>query len=250
MEKKEKQEAQEIVVTESNAAAKTIEYAIRSNAPVDQLEKLLMLQERHDANQARKAYHVAMAAFKANPPKINKDRKVKIPHKNGSGKTEYNHASLYNITEKISAELSKYGLSASWNTKQNGAVSVTCKITHEKGHSEETTLTAPTDTTGSKNAIQAIGSTITYLQRYTLLALTGLATFDDDDGKATDVAEEVITDDQLHQIADLIADKNVDIARFCKAFGIDDIPMMPKKRYAEAMLRLNAKKVGKTQVKK
>jgi len=249
MEKKEKQEAQEIVVTESNAAAKTIEYAIRSNAPVDQLEKLLMLQERHDANQARKAYHVAMAAFKLNPPRIDKDRKV--GYSTSKGNVGYSHASLYNVTNKINAELSKHGLSASWIPKQeNGAISITCKITHEKGHSEEAALTAPADDSGSKNKIQAIGSTKSYLERYTLLALTGLATFDDDDGQASGKAEEVITDDQLHQIADLIADKNVDIARFCKAFGIDDIPMMPKKRYAEAMLRLNAKKVGKTQVKK
>jgi hypothetical protein len=52
------------------------------------------------------------------------------------------------------------------------------------GHSERTTLSATADTSGSKNSIQAIGSTVTYLQRYTLLAAVGLAAGGDDDGQA------------------------------------------------------------------
>ena len=86
----------------------------------------------------------------------------------------------------INEALSEHGLSAAWETAQNnGSVTVTCKITHIMGHSESTSLTAAPDNTGSKNPIQAIGSTVTYLQRYTLLALTGLATYeqDDDGGK-------------------------------------------------------------------
>ena len=176
----------ELVVKQEQAIttpASMIQMAISSGADLEKLEKLLALQERWEANEARKAYHEAMAQFKANPPKIDKDKNVCF--KTDRGTTSYNHATLGNVTEKISAELSKYGLSASWTTKQNGAVSVTCHITHKKGHGEETTLTAKEDNSGSKNAIQALGSTITYLERYTLLALTGLATYEqDDDGIA------------------------------------------------------------------
>jgi hypothetical protein len=43
------------------------------------------------------------------------------------------------------------------------------------------------DDSGGKNKIQAIASAKSYLERYTLLAITGLATKDmDDDGRATD----------------------------------------------------------------
>ena len=171
------------LTTLGNSPAAMIRMAVEGKADLDKLEKLLNLQERFEANEARKAYHAAMAEFKANPPKIGKDKKVSFA--TSVGKTSYNHASLYNVVEKISVELSKHGLSASWSTKQNGAIMVTCKITHIKGHSEETTLSASADNSGSKNAIQAIGSTITYLERYTLLALTGLATYEmDDDGQA------------------------------------------------------------------
>ena len=52
---------------------------------------------------------------------------------------------------------------------------MTCVLSHRDGHFEETTLTAGRDDSGKKNAIQQVGSTITYLQRYTLKAALGLA---------------------------------------------------------------------------
>src|SRR3990167_3159724 len=147
-------------LTRTDSPAQMIEIAVKSGANLDQLEKLLTLQERWEANEAKKAYHRAMAEFKQNPPEIAKDKKVAF------GNTKYNHASLANVVRKITKELSKHGLSASWSTQQNGQIIVTCKITHVLGHSEETSLSAPADSSGSKNSIQAIGSTITYLERY------------------------------------------------------------------------------------
>lgn len=161
--------------------AQMIREAIDGKASLEQMDKLLALQEKWEANQAKKAYHKAMAAFKADPPSIGKDRTVDF--KTDKGRVNYNHASLANVTKLISASLSKHGLSATWRVSQEGAIRVTCKITHEDGHSEETTLSAPSDQSGSKNPIQAIGSTITYLERYTLLAMTGLATHEDDDAR-------------------------------------------------------------------
>ncbi len=150
---------------------------------VDKLEALLKVQMQWEANEAKKAYVVAMSAFKENPPEILKDKNVQYHTQKGD--VDYKHATLYNVTTCINKALSEHGLTAAWVTSQdNGSVKVTCKITHIMGHSEETCLSAPPDNTGSKNAIQAIGSTVTYLQRYTLLALTGLATADqDDDGR-------------------------------------------------------------------
>ena len=148
---------------------------------VDKLEKLFEIQERWEANEARKAYHQAMADFKANPPEILKDKKVSFKN-NDQTTTSYSHATLHNVTSVINAELSKHGLTASWTTGQSDkGVSVTCRITHIMGHSEETTLVAPADGSGKKNSIQAIGSTVTYLERYTLFAITGIAGKDQDD---------------------------------------------------------------------
>ena len=151
----------DLMETQGNSPAMIISEAIAKGADLEKLKGLMELQERYEANEARKAYHVAMSNFKTDPPVIEKDKEVSY------GNTRYNHATLANVTAKIGAALAKHGLSASWPFKQHdGVISVTCKITHVKGHSEETTLTAPADTSGSKNAIQAIGSTISYLEYF------------------------------------------------------------------------------------
>jgi hypothetical protein len=156
-----------------------LQIAVQQGADVDKLAKLLELQERWQANQARQAYNAAMAKFKQNPPKITKNKHVKI------GDTEYDHATLDHVTETITETLSAVGISHKWKASQSPEIAVTCVLTHEMGHSEETTLKASPDTSGSKNSIQAIGSTVTYLERYTLLAAVGMAAAGiDNDGRA------------------------------------------------------------------
>lgn len=153
--------------------------AVEQGADLERLEKLMELQQRWEANEARKAWVAAMNAFKANPPVLTKNRRVQF------GNTVYNHASLDEAVRVITEGLSAHGLSHRWTVEQldGGMVRVTCVITHEMGHSESTSMQAGADSSGSKNSIQAIGSTVTYLERYTLLAATGLAAKGmDDDG--------------------------------------------------------------------
>lgn len=232
-----KQKKEVVAILPKNQAAITkspaelIQLAISGGADLEKLEKLLNIQERWEALVAKKAFHKAMAAFKANPPKIMKDKKVAYLQ------VKYSHATLANITESISKELSKYGLSASWVTKQDKLISVTCKITHELGHSEETTLSAGADVTGSKNDIQAIGSTITYLERYTLLALTGLATFDmDDDGKAIGApVVEYISEKEQSQIIDCLGVLKKTEKSFCELMKVTSLAKLPKEKYLQGM---------------
>lgn len=216
--------------------------AIQNKYQPEFIEKMMALQERFEKNEARKAYHKAMAAFKANPPKIDKDKAVSF----GQGKTSYTHASLANVTEKINMALSGHGLSASWKTEQtNGTITVTCSITHELGHSESTSLTASPDTSGSKNAIQAVGSTISYLQRYTILALTGLATSDmDDDAVSAGTPIESINDQQYASLLDMINEVGAKEGLFCKFLKIDDLKNLPANRFDEAWKALEKKKIG------
>jgi hypothetical protein len=160
--------------------------AIEKGTDLDQLQKLMDLQERWERNESRKAFVTALTAFKSNPPTLTKNKHVKF------GTTEYDHATLDKVTEIIGKALSAHGLSHRWEVEQkDAAITVACVITHEKGHSERVQMQATADTSGSKNSIQAIGSTVTYLQRYTLLAATGLAAKgQDDDGLGTAVMDE------------------------------------------------------------
>jgi ERF superfamily len=171
-----------------------LQIAVEQGADIDKLEKLMALQERWEANEARKAYVVAMNAFKANPPDVFKSKQVSF------NETSYKHALLSDAADLIGAALSVHGLSFRWDTDQldGGMVKVTCIITHAQGHSERVTLQAGLDQSGKKNNIQALGSTVSYLQRYTLFSATGLAAKDQDDdsqgSEQTGMASSVLAD--------------------------------------------------------
>lgn len=150
---------------------------------VDQMAKLQEISERYEANEARKAFHVAMAAFKADPPEIFKNKTVTYT-KNDSVVT-YDHSSLDSLAAILDESFAKCDLSFTWKTEDmdKGVIKVTCILTHKLGHSESASMTSLADATGSKNPIQAKGSAITYLQRYTLRAVAGVAEKgQDDDG--------------------------------------------------------------------
>lgn len=163
-----------------------VAHAAARGASMDELRAFIELQERLEANQARKAYVAAMAEFKRSPPQIMKDKAVGYYNKDGSF-TGYRHSTLGAVCGAVVEALGTHGFSHRWDTEQpdSGLIAVTCSITHAMGHCETTRMVAPPDNSGKKNAIQQVASTITYLQRYTLLAACGLATNEqvDDDGR-------------------------------------------------------------------
>lgn len=180
-----------------------LQMAVSKGADLAQLEKLMELQERYEKNEARKAFTQALSDFKSDGIVIGKDSHVSF--NTSKGKTEYNHASLGNVCNVIGEALSKHGLSYRWSTEQvENKIKVTCVLMHVLGHSESVSLQAGGDDSGGKNSIQAIGSTVSYLQRYTLLAITGTATQEqDDDGKSfnlKDVMDEGVLCDYLAAI--------------------------------------------------
>jgi len=126
----------------------------------------------------------AIAAAKLEIPTINKNKRVDF--KSAKGHTQYSYEDLAEIAEALSKPLGNHGLSYRFRTASSAPdhIAVTCIISHRDGYSEETTLSGSPDASGNKNSIQAIGSAITYLQRYTLKAALGLAASNDDDGQA------------------------------------------------------------------
>ncbi len=218
-----------------------MQVAIQKNYTPELIEKMMDLQERQEANQARKQYIVAISNFKKKPLEILKDKKVSF--QTSKGKTEYDHASLANVVNTISTELGNHGLSASWKTEQGDfGIKVTCVLTHSEGHSEEVSLTAAPETSGVKNQIQAVASTVSYLERYTLLAITGLATKDmDNDGKGSDIIPEYITIDMQTEINDLIKSTKSDKAVFLKFVKVKSVEEIPLSEYGKVKSAFAAK---------
>lgn len=199
-----------------------VEYAIQAGAPVTEVRalveaqiqmdnhKLAMLQakavmDREDRIEAaRNAFNEDFARFKAlEVVKITKDKHVS--YQGAKGQTDYDHATIGNVVAVLTAAVSKYGFSHSWATSQAGNnVTVTCTLRHKQGHTESVALSADADSSGGKNAIQAIGSAITYLQRYTLLAITGCATSDQPDDDGATPALVALADDQVETLIEQV----------------------------------------------
>lgn len=157
--------------------------AVEKGADLAYVGKLLDLQERWQAGEARKAYVKGMAGFKSEPITIRRSKEVGYRTKDGD-LVGYSHAELSDVTDAVGPAMARHGLSFAWNILQaNGLITVECVITHELGHAEKVVMSGPPDNSGKKNVIQQTASTITYLQRYTLLAVTGMSTKGmDDDG--------------------------------------------------------------------
>ena len=120
--------------------------AVLAGADIAMIEKLMALHERWDANQARKAFDEAVAAAKRDIPPITR---------NVTGHNAKKYADFAAIAKVVDPIIGAHGLSYRFRTTQNDRISVTCILSHKAGHAEETTLSGPADTSGSKNAIQS-----------------------------------------------------------------------------------------------
>lgn len=210
--------------------------AVHQGADLDKLEKLMELQEKWERYEAKKAYNRAIAEFKKNPPIVVKD---KVNHQYNS-----RYASKHALVNTVNAALSDYGLNARWDVHQDNttSISVSCILTHELGHSESVTMCAPPDTSGSKNPIQQIKSTKTYLEIATYEAVTGIAASDygDDDGNGA--GQSYITEDKVLNLEALIEEIGANKEQFLKVLKIDELSHLPENKYDGAIKRLEQKR--------
>ena len=181
--------------------------AANPNVDVDKIQKLLEIQERWEMNRAKAEFREAMATFKQNPPKIVKDRVAQIKaRESGNVVGSYNFADLEMVSSAIIEGLAAVGITHHFPMKQEGLqITVTCVLSKGMYSEDGSSLTAPSDTTGAKNAIQAIASTVSYLQKYTLLGATGMAAgMPDTDGNVTPAAVQIMPAQELQDWLDAI----------------------------------------------
>lgn len=184
--------------------------AVNKNLDIDKLAKLMDLQREYNADLARKAFFHALTEFQYSVPEIRKNKKVGFDSKDGSSSVEYSYAPLADIIRQIKEVIKKSNLSYRWEIQDDkDVIHVTCIITHSDGHSEKTSMTSSPDTSGKKNSIQARGSAIEYMKRYTLIGALGLSTADTDiDARNAEYEYDV---DKLHNQFMEIYDKIIQI---------------------------------------
>jgi hypothetical protein len=217
--------------------------AVAKGAPADVLERLLVLQERWEAAQARKAFDGAFAKAKSEIAIVCKNREVDEAE---SGGKSYRYEDLPEIARTVNPILSRHGLSYRFRTATgDDKVTVTCIVSHLGGHSEENSLTAGRDESGGKNDLQALGSAITYLQRYALKAALGLAAAADDDAIGTGTPEECVTAEQAGELERLIAESGADRGKLCAWLKVPDLKEVPARQFRCAKDALAARNGGR-----
>lgn len=197
---------------------------------LDRMERLLGMQKEIAAKRAEGEFIAAMTTFKKNAPRILKEKLVEFPHSDGAGQTSYKHATLGAVCDAVIAGLAEVGISHAWEPQQleGGRIQITCILTHLGGHSTRTTLAGPPDSTGKKNTLQQLASASTYLQRYTLLMATGMATHDMDDDAITagGQSEPTISETQVLDLMALISEVGANkdkLLTYLKVEKLEDI---------------------------
>lgn len=226
----------------STTPADLVRLAVERGADMAQIEKFMDLQVRWEQQEARKAFVDSMAAFKSEPLTIIKNKSVGYKTKEGDF-VGYKHAELSDITEVVLPTLAKHGFSHSWNVRQEAAlITVDCIVTHKFGHSEKVTMFGAPDSSGKKNAIQQIASTVTYLQRYTLLAALGLSTkgSDDDGGGGNDEPVPMTEDHQLTVTAKAEEISKTTLRTVLKSYKAETLAQIPDIEYESIIRRLEA----------
>src|SRR3990167_10016906 len=226
------------LVPVDNSPSGLLRLAVERNLDIDKLQKFMDLHREWEANEARKAYYLAVSEFKRNPPTVTKDKK----------NTQYEGAwytSIGNLTSTVNAELGKHGLSANWSYDQGEkTISVTCILTHAMGHHESVTLSGPPDVSGAKNPIQQIKSTTTYLRIATFEAVTGIASnehnINDDGNSSGKPPEERITEKQAADLHTMMEDNINNKKSFLAWLKVESLSELPASKYQMALDKCEA----------
>ena len=246
--------SKEIVVPEPSAVAHTeeggdslIRLALEQGHPVDVLERLVALQERVTERNARMAFVEALTAFRRECPVIPKTRKnLQFQKVTRAGtKAPAMYAALEDIDRIAQPVASAHGLIWTWDTV-NGPerMAVTCKLLHVDGHSESATVEMPYSDNRGPSPQQQFSITQSYGMRYSLIAVLGITTADDDmDGNnAADDDGDTITEGQVADLYALADEVKANLPKFLKFLGVDGLSDLPASRYGEAKKALEAKR--------
>lgn len=175
----------------------------------NKLEKLLSMYERIMARNAEMSFNAAFAEMQSEMPVITEHGEIVV---NKEVRSRY--ALFEDINDTVKPILKAHGFAVTFKTKTTeGGITVTAILMHKDGHREDTEMTLMADTSGSKNAVQGVGSSVSYAKRYGLLALLNITTRgEDDDGMSAGL--QTITESQAADLQALIDETKSDKAGF------------------------------------
>ena len=155
------------------------------------------------------------------------------------------YADLAEVLNTVRPVFAKHGLSIVQSTGFDGSlVSVTTLV----GHAEGGFITSTASCVPAKTDAQGVGSATTYLRRYSLAAMAGIAQEDDDGNAAAhDRKPQVrqiakVSEAQRAELQDLIDQTGTEAEKFCRFFRVSSLSDLPAADFDRAKRMLEQKK--------
>jgi hypothetical protein len=153
------------------------------NVPIERLDRLALLYERMVVREAETKFNAALVRMQPKLPMLEERGQITGP----DGTVRATYAKWEDTVEVVRPILARHGFSLSFKPGRSprGVPTVTGVLRHETGHKEGAEIELPADNSGDKNPVQAVGSTMSYGQRYVAKMLLNLVSRgEDDDGQA------------------------------------------------------------------
>lgn len=219
-------------VEQATSILAVIDRAARDpSVDIDKMERLMQMHERIQVQHARQVYQSALARMQPELPVVK--------HRGDAAK-RYTYALWEDIHRAMAPVLHKYGFALFFNVETGDKVRVTGILTHEAGHREQTEITLPADSSGNKNAVQAVASSVAYGKRYTAGALLNFATTGEDDD-AQSAEDPMIDADQVSNLRKRLDACGADVAAFCEWAGVDALTQIRCGQWPRVLKAVEAK---------
>lgn len=215
-----------------------------SSIPIDRIKQLMDMQRQAELWDAEKQFIAALGRLQPKLPTIEKKGKISFESQRTGTKQNTPYALYEDIDRIIRPLLHSEGLSIAFGTQplEKGGLVITATLSHVGGHSRTESMPLPFDTSGSKNTVQAVGSTLSYGKRYLVCAMLNLITVGEDND-ATGIDQ--ISQDQQLNIEDLMNECRLTPegrSKFLETFGVKTISDIQKGGYKAAVNLLVAKR--------
>ena len=209
---------------------------------VTKLEKLMELQERAVGRDAKAQFVSGIAAAQAEMKAVATD--------SDNPQTRSRYASYEALDKALRPIYSKHGFALSYDTDDSPKpehVRVLCEVMHIGGHSKTHHADMPADGKGAKGGdvmtkTHAVGSAMSYGQRYLLKGIFNVRVGEDDDDGNAATSLPVISPEQCCLLDDLITEVGADKAKFLRYFKVRVLEELPQQAYKDAKTALELKR--------
>lgn len=215
-----------------NSMLEIIERAAKNpEVDLEKMDKLLNMQERIMERQGEMDFNADLANLHSNLPTIVKSGQIIV-----NDEVRSTYAKFEDILEAVRPVMKRYGFAMTFKPETTDRqIKITGMLMHRSGHREEASILLPLDNSGAKNAVQAVGSTVTYGKRYVFCSLLNIATGDDDDG----MGAELLTADQVLEIAAIVKDNEKVKKRVLDYVGVEALHLIPKHMFGDIKEKLD-----------